>query len=52
LKIVADFEDGKGAAIRNVENDLRCYKEILTEMKPRIQQIPVSFFKYRYPDDS
>jgi hypothetical protein len=32
LKIIADFQAGKQVVIRSVEADIRCYKEILTEM--------------------
>jgi hypothetical protein len=32
LKIIADNEAGKQEVIRNVEADLCCYKEVLTEM--------------------
>jgi hypothetical protein len=46
LKIIADFEAGKQAVIRNVEPDLQCYKDVLTEMKkPRIQPTIKPFFK-------
>jgi hypothetical protein len=46
LKIIADFEAGKQAVIRNVEPDLQCYKDVLTEMKkPRIQPTIKPFFQ-------
>jgi hypothetical protein len=46
LKIIANFDAGKCAVIRNVEADLHCYNEVLHEMKkPRIQLTLHSFFR-------
>jgi hypothetical protein len=33
FKIIVDFEDGKRAINKNVEDDLRCYREVINEIK-------------------
>jgi hypothetical protein len=51
LKMIADCDALELAVVRNVEADLRCYKEYPTEMKkPTLQPALHSFFKK--PDDS
>jgi hypothetical protein len=44
LKIIAGLEVGKQGVIRNMEADLRCYKEVLTEMKTARIQPTLDYF--------
>lgn len=48
LNIIVGLEDGEIAVFKNVKDDLRCYKKILSETKKAwIQQTPDILFKKR-----